>query len=146
MPVLVIVGGPNGSGKTTLTNHLIARGRIKTHVINPDDIAKVELGSFNFQVKAARIALERRREALINANDFAFETTFSGKSEISNCLTAKAAGFQTVLYYITLQSVMDNINRVEERELNMGHPVDVQDIARRYSKSKVKLIEVYPFV
>ncbi|OOQ57642.1 zeta toxin family protein [Mucilaginibacter pedocola] len=139
MPTLVIVGGPNGSGKTTLTKHLIKRGRIKTHVINPDDIAKIELGSFNFRVGAAKLALERRHQALSINADFAFETTFSGKSEINDCIAAKAAGFKTILYYITLTSVMDNINRVEERELNLGHPVDVEDIARRYNKSKANL-------
>lgn len=71
MPTLVIVGGPNGSGKTTLTNHLISRGRITTHVINPDNIAKLEFGSYNFHIKAAKVALERREQALNTRLDFA---------------------------------------------------------------------------
>ena len=146
MPTLVIVGGPNGSGKTTLTNHLIARGRITTHVINPDNIAKLEFGSYHFHIKAAKVALERRELALSARIDFAFETTFSGKSEINHCIAAKASGFRTILYYVTLNSVMDNINRVEEREFDLGHPVDVQDIVRRYDKSKLNLLKhIYLF-
>lgn len=36
---------------------------------------------------------------------------------------------------------MDNINRVEEREFDLGHPVDIQDIVRRYDKSKLNLLK-----
>ncbi|MBB3970457.1 hypothetical protein [Mucilaginibacter phyllosphaerae] len=51
MPLLVVVGGPNGSGKTTLASHLIAKGRIKTYIINPDNIAIKEFGNYLFHVK-----------------------------------------------------------------------------------------------
>ena len=64
MPSLIVIGGPNGSGKTTLTSYLIQKGRIKTSVINPDEIAFTEYGGYNFHIKAAKVALERRKEAL----------------------------------------------------------------------------------
>lgn len=38
MPTLVIIGGPNGSGKTTLTHYLVKKGRIKSVVVNPDEL------------------------------------------------------------------------------------------------------------
>ncbi len=56
MPLLIVFGGPNGSGKTTLMSDLIQKGRIKSDVINPDEIAFEELGRYEFQFKAARIA------------------------------------------------------------------------------------------
>lgn len=139
MPVLVIVGGPNGSGKTTLTEHLIKRERIKTNVINPDEIAIKEYGSFTFHVKAAKSALQRRNQALSLDADFTFETTFSGRSEITCALAAKAAGYRITLYYIALRSVVDNIIRVQEREHNHGHAVELADQIRRYYKSKANL-------
>jgi predicted ABC-type ATPase len=141
MPALVIVGGPNGSGKTTLTAHLIKRGRIKTAVINPDEIALNEYGSYTFHVKAAKSALERRSTALSSNADFAFETTFSGNSEINTVLTARENGYEVTMYYVALQSVIDNIVRVEEREHNMGHSVELSDQLRRYDKSKANLIK-----
>ncbi|WP_448700838.1 zeta toxin family protein [Mucilaginibacter sp. AW1-3] len=123
MPSLVVIGGPNGSGKTTLTKYLFQKGRIKSEVINPDEIALKELGSYQHQFGAARIALNRRKNAIAQNKDTAFETTFSGQSEIGEVISAKASGYQTTLYYIALQSILDNIIRVEERESNKGHNV-----------------------
>ncbi|MBS1525038.1 MAG: zeta toxin family protein [Bacteroidetes bacterium] len=91
MPSLVVIGGPNGSGKTTLTSYLIQRGRIKSQIINPDEIAFKEFGAYSFHVKAARVALERRKEAINQRQDFAFETTFSGNSEINEVIAARSA-------------------------------------------------------
>ena len=139
MPVLVVIGGPNGSGKTTLTSYLIQKGRIKSTVINPDDIAFTEFGDYKFHVKAARLALERRKNAIAESSDFAFETTFSGNSEINEVLAAKAAGYKTILYYVALQSMLDNLTRVEERTTNLGHHVEKEDIVRRHEKSKINL-------
>ncbi|WP_426669509.1 zeta toxin family protein [Mucilaginibacter sp. McL0603] len=141
MPTLVVIGGPNGSGKTTLTSYLIQKGRIKSSVINPDEIALKEFGNYSFHVKAARVALERRKQAIIQNVDFAFETTFSGNSEIGEVLAAKSAGYKTILYYIALESMLDNLTRVEERTTNLGHHVEREDIVRRHEKSKINLIK-----
>ncbi|RKR85640.1 putative ABC-type ATPase [Mucilaginibacter gracilis] len=140
MPLLIIVGGPNGSGKTTLSKYLIQKGRIKSSVINPDDIALTELGGYEYHIGAARIALERRKDAINQNQDIAFETTFSGQSEISEARLAKTNRYETILYYIALQSPLDNIIRVQERQSNRGHNVDNQDIVRRFEKSKQNLL------
>lgn len=139
MPALTIIGGPNGSGKTTLTKYLIENGRIKTDVINPDQIAQEELGSYSLHVKAARIALHRRQNAIDQNSDFTFETTFSGNSEINHLQEAKSKGYKLILYYVALKSKLDNIIRVEQRITNAGHDVENDDISRRYSKSQANL-------
>lgn len=141
MPTLVVIGGPNGSGKTTLTSYLIEHGRIKSAVINPDEIAFKEFGDYSFHVKAARVALNKRKEAIVKNEDFAFETTFSGNSEINEIISAKSAGYSIILYYVALQSVLDNITRVEERRTNLGHHVEKEDIVRRYEKSRINLLK-----
>lgn len=140
-PVLVVIGGPNGSGKTTLSSYLVQKGRIKTPVINPDEIASSEFGSYKFHVKAAREALNRRKDALNHLNDFAFETTFSGNSEIKDIKLAKYLGYQVILYYVALESVLDNATRVEERHVKLGHNVSFEDILRRYTGSQKNLVE-----
>jgi predicted ABC-type ATPase len=76
MPSLIVIGGPNGSGKTTLTSYLIQKGRIKTPVINPDEIAFKEFGSYDFHIKAAKVALQRRKEAIFKNTDFAFDKAY----------------------------------------------------------------------
>lgn len=141
MPTLVVIGGPNGSGKTTLTSYLVEHGRIKSAVIDPDEIAIKEFGNYNFHVKAARVALGRRKQAIENREDLAFETTFSGNSEINEVIIAKSAGYTTILYYVALKSVLDNVTRVEERRTNLGHHVELQDTVRRHEKSRVNLIK-----
>jgi predicted ABC-type ATPase len=139
MPTIVVIGGPNGSGKTTLTSNLLQKGRIKTDVINPDNIALNEFGGYQFHIKAAKIALEKRHFLIEQSSDLAFETTFSGNSEIRDIKLAKSTGYETVLYYIALRSVLDNAIRVEERKTNMGHNVELEDLIRRYNKSKANL-------
>jgi predicted ABC-type ATPase len=141
MPTVVVIGGPNGSGKTTLTSHLIQRGRIKTDVINPDNIALNDFGGYQFHVKAARASLNKRHTAISQKSDLAFETTFSGNSEIRDVKLAKSFGYESVLYYVALQSVLDNVIRVEERKTNMGHNVELADLIRRYNKSKANLLK-----
>lgn len=138
-PLLIVIGGPNGSGKTTLTSYLLQKNCIKSQIINPDDIAFNELGSYQYQIEAARIALGRRKYALDHTEDFAFECTFSGKSELNTIKAAKEKGYQLILYYVALRSVLDNITRVKERQTKLGHDVDTEDIIRRYSSSKNNL-------
>ena len=96
MPKLVVIGGPNGSGKTTLTSYLTERGRIKSAIINPDEIAFREFGDYSFHIKAARVSLSRRKEAIENSKDFAFENTFSRNSEINE-------GYLTKLICLIIQ-------------------------------------------
>ena len=141
MPTLIVIGGPNGSGKTTLTQYLKERLRIKSPVINPDEIALNEFGSYSHHISAAKEALTRRKNFINNNNDIAFETTFSGTSEITDIIKAKEKGYTTILYFVTLKSVLDNIIRVEQRQSNAGHKVDNDDIIRRYEKSYSNLVK-----
>jgi predicted ABC-type ATPase len=141
MPDLIVLAGPNGSGKTTLSAYLVQKGRIKTPIINPDEIAINEFGSYSNQTKASRVALQRRSEALEQQADFAFETTFSGRTEIETIIIAKAKGYKITLYYVALSDVMDNLTRVEERRLKLGHHVSKEDIIRRYAKSQGNLVK-----
>ncbi len=140
MPSLIIIGGPNGSGKTTLTRYLVQKGRITSPVINPDEIALNEFGDYKYHIAASRVALTRRKEAIAQKVDIAFETTFSGNSEINEIIAAKAAGYKIVMYYVALQSPLDNIIRVQEREQNAGHSVEQEDILRRHENSRINLI------
>jgi predicted ABC-type ATPase len=140
LPSLIVIGGPNGSGKTTLTRYLVQKGRIRSPIINPDEIAFEELGGSQHHIGAARLALQRRKDAIKLSQDIAFETTFSGQSEINEVKQAKANGYQLTLYFVALHSILDNLTRVQERKANRGHGVDNEDIVRRFDKSKQNLL------
>lgn len=64
-----------------------------------------------------------------------------GSSELRDVIAAKNAGYKTVLYYVALQSILDNVIRVEERKTNMGHNVELEDLIRRFDKSKANLLK-----
>lgn len=85
--------------------------------------------------------MNRRKQAIERNEDFAFETTFSGNSEINEVVAAKSAGYKAILYYVALESVLDNVTRVEEGRTNLGHHVELEDIVRRHEKSRVNLIK-----
>lgn len=140
-PFLSVIGGPNGSGKTTLAHYLVAKKRVNANIINPDQIAWTEFGSYSFQMQAARVALNRRRASLNLKSDFTFESTFSGNSEIADIKEAKRLRYKVILYYVALQSVIDNITRVKERQTMLGHDVKNDDIIRRYYASRENLIK-----
>ena len=139
MPSIIVIGGPNGSGKTSLVSYLKNKKRIKTDVINPDEIALNEFGDYSFHIPAARIALAMRSSAIDQRLDLAFETTFSGNSEVNQVNQAKNEGYTAILYYVALKSVVDNLVRVDERRADNGHRVEKTDIVRRYEKSKSNL-------
>lgn len=134
---LVIIAGPNGSGKSSVTIRLNKRHLLPDLYINPDDIAK-EINSSdtgNVQIAAGREAVKLRESYLASGKSFAMETTLSGVSEISFIKKAIAHGYKVTAYFVAVQSVFDNILRVQNRVLKGGHDVPTQDIVRRRERS-----------
>ncbi|MDR1451756.1 MAG: zeta toxin family protein [Helicobacteraceae bacterium] len=128
-PQLILIAGPNGAGKSTLSERLIFR---KINIINPDVIAKE---SFVSIIKAGKIAIEQRKEALANKKSFAIETTLAGSGEIELMKDAKALGYKVNLVYVGIGSVSISNRRVKERVSKGGHDVPSKDILRRYERS-----------
>ena len=86
MPDLIIIAGPNGAGKSTIFPAIQNVGKIEgayqpnvipdENYVNPDNIARDN----NLEkVSAGRIAIEEIDRHIENKNDFAIETTLSGK-------------------------------------------------------------------
>jgi predicted ABC-type ATPase len=63
-----------------------------------------------------------------------------GHSEVNGVLAAKSEGYITVLYYVALESMLDNVIRVDECRTGLGHHVEQEDILRRHKKSKINLL------
>ncbi|MDQ0457656.1 zeta toxin family protein [Rhizobium paknamense] len=137
-PTCVILGGPNGSGKSSA----YAKLQLDGAWINADEIAKGLTGSDDGRaaaIAAGRAALMKIAEMIETRQSFVFETTLSSQQSINLMSEAKAAGYYVGLYYVALDSVELNIERVQRRVEKGGHGIPEDIIRRRYEGSLQKL-------
>ncbi|MBB3594776.1 putative ABC-type ATPase [Rhizobium sp. BK529] len=141
MPELscILLAGPNGSGKTS------AFGKLKLEGvwINADEIAKAmpAADDRSTDIQAGRAALLKIAEMIATRQSFIFETTLSSNQSLRMMRDAKAAGFTVGLYYVALDSVETNVERVRQRVLKGGHDIPEENIRRRHDGSFEKLTE-----
>jgi len=136
MPSVSMVAGPNGSGKTTLIRHLIANGIKLGEYINPDDIAADLSGPYDDRVREAqRMADDMREACLARRASFTFETVMSHLSKVEFFARATAAGFESVLYYVSTGDAALNVARVAQRVRSGGHDVPEERILSRFDRS-----------
>ena len=141
-PVCTIIAGPNGAGKTTFALHYLDK---TTRFINADLIASglSPLSPELQQMKASRLFLKEIKESIDRKENFAFETTLSGKSYAKLVQQLQADNWVVNLIYLYLPSVKMSLERVEERVKHGGHNIPTESILRRYPRSLKNLIELY---
>ena len=140
---LYIIAGANGSGKTTFALSFSKFNNLE--FINADEIAK-ELNPQDIEkekIKAGRIFLSQIDKLIESNSDLVLETTMSGKYLMRIISKAKKRGYNISIFYLYLDSVMDNIARVENRVKNGGHNIPKDDIIRRYSRSMRLFWDIY---
>jgi predicted ABC-type ATPase len=148
-PTMTVFAGPNGSGKSTLTRRLRQEFDLGTY-INADDIASemfaTALGAnpdakrIDFEVAAFWEADSRRMACIESFQDFAFETVFSHAGKVDLVQLAKRKGFKVVLYFVTTENSLLNVERVKKRVREGGHDVPLDKIIARYRRSMANLI------
>ena len=132
-PRCIILAGPNGAGKSTIARAVVLELHGIRRFINVDTIA-AGLSAFAPELvdhRAARIALDTMTAAVARREDFAVETTLSGRRWPRVITTLSAAGYDTLLYFLRVPSVDLCVQRVATRVQMGGHHVPVQTIARR---------------
>jgi predicted ABC-type ATPase len=140
MPELscILLAGPNGSGKSSAFAKLDLEGVW----INADEIANAmpAIGDGkSTDIQAGRAALRYIAEMIETRQSFIFETTLSSQQSIRLMREAKAAGFMVGLYYVALDSVERNVERVRQRVLKGGHSIPEENIRRRHKGSFANL-------
>ncbi|RXK03323.1 MULTISPECIES: zeta toxin family protein [Halarcobacter] len=140
---LYIIAGANGSGKTTFALNFSQLENLK--FINADEIAKQYDPNDiqKFKVKAGKKFFEELDISLQEPKSFVIETTLSGKYLVKVIKKAKELGFHTSLIYLYLETNEENIYRVKNRVLKGGHDVPIDDIVRRYYRSRKLFYNTY---
>ncbi len=145
MPTCWIIAGPNGVGKTTFALNYLPKVPKCLHFINADLIAAglSPLAPERELVAASRIFLREIESCITTRQDFAFETTLSGRSYLRLIERLQADGWRVELIYLALPSVEMSKMRVAERVRQGGHNIPVADIERRFSRSLYNLFHVF---
>lgn len=135
-PELIIVAGANGSGKTTFAKPFTAE--LGYQFLNADEITKEleDQGLPNAMIKAGRIFFVKLKNYIENRENFVVETTLSGSYINKVALKAKKNGFTVKIIYLFLDNPQLCIERVRTRVFKGGHDVPIEDIIRRYYRSK----------
>ncbi|SDB74238.1 Predicted ABC-type ATPase [Agrobacterium fabrum] len=137
-PSCIILGGPNGSGKSSA----YAKLQLDGVWINADEIAKELTGTGDGRaaaMAAGRAAIRKLADMIATKTSFIYETTLSSQQAVNLMRDAKAAGFSVGLYYVALDSIETNVERVKQRVEAGGHDIPQADIRRRYAGSLDKL-------
>lgn len=144
-PICTVIAGPNGAGKTTFALSYLPEVAGCRNFVNADMIAAglSPLSPEREWLAASRLFL-REIELYINRReDFAFETTLSGKTYLRLIRRLLADGWRVELYYLWLPGVELSIERVAERVSHGGHNIPRESIIRRYPRSVENLLMHY---
>ncbi len=134
---IIIIAGPNGAGKTTLARELLPNEANTPRFINADLIAggidpfQPERAAF----RAGRMMLEMIDACVARGENFAFETTLSGRGYARMIPRWRDQGYWVKLYYLPLPTPETAIERVRQRVAMGGHHVPDDIIRRRFHAS-----------
>jgi predicted ABC-type ATPase len=144
-PTCTIIAGVNGAGKTTFAMRYLPQVIGCKNFANADLIA-AGLSPLNPQreaVNASRLFLKEINGYIARKEDFAFETTLSGKIYSHLIQKMLTVNWEVNLFYLWLPTVEMSIERVAERVSHGGHAIPTVDIIRRYPRSIHNLLNVY---
>ncbi|HLR51650.1 MAG TPA: zeta toxin family protein [Candidatus Avamphibacillus sp.] len=135
-PMFYVFAGNNGSGKSTIRNLLIDKIGVDIN-IDPDSIARRidPLNPESKRVSAGKEVIKSVYKHIKEGTDFSLETTLAGGNAIRQMLKAKEQGYKITMFYVALDDVNQNINRVAMRVKNGGHDIPTEDIIRRNKTS-----------
>lgn len=136
-PTIIFIAGPNGAGKSTLYE-LRIKPRFNAPFVNADIIQRDELqdASPAASYKAAKIVTRRCQDYLDTQKSFVTESVFSHQSKLALIADAKAKGFRTVVYHISVNNPDLSVKRVELRVEEGGHNVPEKKVRERYLRNQ----------
>lgn len=145
MPTCWIIAGPNGAGKTTFALEYLPALAHCRRFINADLIAAglSPLAPERQLLAASRLFLREIENCIAARQDFAFETTLSGRSYLGLVQRLQAQRWRVELIYLALPSAGMSRLRVAERVAHGGHGISEDDITRRFPRSLHNLFRLF---
>ena len=131
---IIIIAGPNGAGKTTFATEYLPNEANCPTFINADMIAA---GLNPFQPESAAFQAGRMMLEMIDAcvrrgENFALETTLSGRGYARMIPRWQAEGYWVKLLFLRVSTPEITISRVRQRVLEGGHDVPEDVVRRRF--------------
>ena len=144
-PTCYVIAGPNGAGKTTFALRYLPEITGCSNFINADLIADglSPLDPARVQLKAGKILFGEIRSNVEKGEDFAFETTLSGRSYARLLKELRSKGWKIILFYLWIPSARFSSARVQQRVEAGGHDIPADAIARRYTRTVSNLLNVF---
>ncbi|MBE9062392.1 zeta toxin family protein [cf. Phormidesmis sp. LEGE 11477] len=143
-PICWIIAGPNSAGKTTFALQYLPAVASCPNFVNADSIAAglSPLAPERELIAASRLFLKEIENRIQSKQNFAFETTLSGRSYLKLIRRLHTEGWLIELLYLALPSVETSKLRVAERVAHGGHSIPMRDIERRFPRSLRNLLRV----
>lgn len=132
---VIIIAGPNGAGKTTFAEEFLPKDANCPVFVNADLIA-AGLAPFapeRVAFRAGRLMLGEIFNYARRGENFAFETTLSGRGYARLIPDWRADGYRVKLFFLRLAAPELAIARVRQRIREGGHSVAEQIIRRRFT-------------
>ena len=144
-PNCYVIAGSNGAGKTTFATEFLPHYAECVNFINPDLIAR-GLSPFDpdaAMLRAGRLVLERIRESMQRQQDFAFETTLSGRTYATVLKELRQTGYRLHMFYLWIPDPDLALVRIRDRVIKGGHDVPTRDVRRRFPRTLANLLTLY---
>lgn len=144
-PTCYVIAGPNGAGKTTFALRYLPEMTGCKNFINADLIADglSPLDPSKVQLEAGKILLREIWQQVVNRNDFAFETTLSGRMYARLLKELSSNHWKIVLFYLWIPGAEFSRLRVEQRVAAGGHDIPKDAILRRYKRTVSNFLNVF---
>jgi predicted ABC-type ATPase len=94
-------------------------------------------------LSAARLTLAEFDRLAAERQDFAFESTLSGRTYVARLQQLKDAGYHIDIAYLSVASPRLALKRIAARVRQGGHTVPKADVLRRFDRSLVNFETVY---
>ncbi len=142
---IIIIAGPNGAGKTTFATEYLPNEAQTPTFINADLIAT---GLNPFQPEKAAFQAGRMMLDMINGcvkrgQNFAFETTLSGRGYARMIPIWQEQGYRVKLFFLRVDFPETAIARVRQRVQEGGHDVPDDVIRRRFHAGWYNFQHIY---
>ena len=142
---ILILAGPNGAGKSTFAARFLGAAAGCKQFVNADGIAR-GLSPFDpdaAALRAGRLMIEEVARHVSTRQNFAIETTLSGRRHQREIEMWQSCGYRVKIVFLSLPAVEIAIERVAIRVAQGGHNIPLDTIRRRFERGLDNFHKVY---